>query len=88
VSSHELSSFAKHCDRVLPGPFIRGLCLLPNMKTLQFVNLKQVGTRSLKVVELKVSTEWTRACFFTTADANHDPRSSWHNTDILSLLIG
>jgi hypothetical protein len=82
VSSLELGSFAEHCDRVLPRPFVRWLCLLSDMETLQFVNLKQVVARILKVVELKVSTEWTRACFFTAADANHDPRSSWHNTDI------
>ena len=86
MGSLELSSFAEHCDRVLPGPFVRWLCLLPNMKALQLVNLKQVGTRFLKVVEFKLGTQRARTCFFTTADANYDLRGNGHNIDIVDLL--
>jgi hypothetical protein len=84
VNSLEWSSSAEHCDRVLPGPFVRRLCLLSDMETLQSVNLKQVGTRFLKVVEFKPGTQRARTCLFTTADANYDLRGNGHNIDIVA----
>jgi hypothetical protein len=56
------------------------------MKAPQFVNLEHVFARFLKVVELKLMAERTRACLVTTADANYDLRSYGHNIDIVDRL--
>jgi len=86
LNSLKAGSFPKDCDRVLPRPFVRWLCLLPDMKAPQFVNLEHVFARFLKVVELKLMAERTRACLVTTADANYDLRSYGHNIDIVDRL--